>query len=98
MRLTAKSLKATVVLNVAELAATPVPNEARTILKITIDGTPRVITADVATKSVKRAIAAIAEAGGPEHVAIVLQGKLVGDTLSEAGLSSMPKTPKSVAA
>jgi hypothetical protein len=29
---------------------------------------------------------------GADNVAVVLQGKLIGDTIEEAGLSAMPKT------
>ena len=71
------------------------------------DGTPRVVveiqlpdrrvTADVATKSVRRALATIAE-HGPDGVSVIVQGKLVGDTIADAGLMAQPKAKPAVAA
>jgi hypothetical protein len=58
----------------------------------------RVITADISTKSLRKARATIAELGA-ENVAIVLQGVLVGaSVIGEAGLAVQPKAPKRVEA
>jgi predicted O-methyltransferase YrrM len=57
----------------------------------------RVVTADVAAKSLRKAQAAIREAG-VDGVAVILQGALAaGDEITEAGLSAQPKAPKAVA-
>jgi hypothetical protein len=47
-------------------------------------------TADLNAKSVRKAQAAVHEHGA-ENVAAIVQGKLVGDTIIEAGLVVQPK-------
>jgi hypothetical protein len=51
-------------------------------------------TADLA-KSVRQAIAIVRE-HGPEAVAAIVQGRLSGDQIADAGLSVQPKRPKAV--
>lgn len=51
------------------------------------------ITGEFNAKSLRRVITAIAEHGA-ENVVIVAQGKLVGDTLEEAGIVAQPKAAK----
>ena len=51
------------------------------------------MTAEIAAKSLRKAQTAIREAGA-DNLALVLQGRLTGDTIAEAGLSAQPKTPK----
>jgi hypothetical protein len=93
MILTAKNLKCTVVLDPAEVAALGVPATARIVLRIKVADGNRTVTADIAAKSLRKAKAVIAEhgAGG---VAAIIQGKLSGDVIVEAGLLCQPKTPK----
>lgn len=81
--LNARSLKAVVVLDPAELAAMADSAGQRVVLTINAGG--RTLGADVASKSFRKARLAIAE-HGVEGVAAIVQGKLVGDTISEAGL------------
>jgi hypothetical protein len=57
----------------------------------------RRVTADLDAKSVRRALAAISE-HGPNGVALIIQGKLVGDTITEAGMFSQPKARPQAAA
>jgi hypothetical protein len=92
-RLTARSLKCTLVLDPAELALLDVPNaQPRMTLRVKVPD--RMVTADVAAKSVRKCKATIAE-HGVQAVAVVLQGKLsIGDVLLEAGLTVQIKTPK----
>jgi hypothetical protein len=90
---TAKSgLKVTAVLEAAELLDVAVPDgKPRLVLTIRLpDGT---VTADLNSKSVRRAVAAIREQGA-EAVAAILQGRLSGGTIAEAGLSVQPKGPR----
>jgi hypothetical protein len=95
MILEAKSLKATIVLDPTAIARITVPNgQPKFALQIRVGG--RIYTADLNAKSLRRAIAAIGEAG-PDGVAIVLQGKLVGDVIQEAGIAAQPKAPKPAA-
>ena len=54
-----------------------------------------VVTADLAAKSVRRAIAVVREHGS-EAVAAIVQGRLVGSQITEAGLAVQPKVPKPV--
>jgi hypothetical protein len=74
------------VLNPDEVAALTVKDGIpRVELRIQAPG--RVVTVDLAAKSIRKAIAALAEAGPGRGVAI-LQGRLgPGDRLEEAGLS-----------
>jgi hypothetical protein len=67
------------------------------------DGQPRIVLTivagdsryrvDLAAKSARRAIAAVREHGS-ENVATIIQGKLVGDAIAEAGLVVQPKVAK----
>jgi hypothetical protein len=87
--LNARALKCTVVLDPAEVAQL-----------VALDGKPRVVidirlpdrrvSADLNAKSVRRALAVISE-HGPDGVTAVIQGKLVGDTIAEAGIMAQPK-------
>lgn len=96
INMTARSLKVTLVLDPTALAGTTVPDgAARITLRVAVE--KRTVTAGIAAKSLRRAIATIAETG-PEHVALILQGKLVGETIEEAGLSAMPKAKPQVQA
>jgi hypothetical protein len=61
------------------------------VLTIAVAG--RTVTADVAAKALRKAKATIAE-HGVEQVALILQGKLDGNAVLEAGLVAQPKTPK----
>jgi hypothetical protein len=80
----------------AAVARLTVPNgQPRITLKISAGG--RTYAADINSKSLRRCIAAIAEAE-PGTVAIVLQGKLDGTTILEAGIAAQPRTPKPAAA
>jgi hypothetical protein len=67
------------------------------------DGQPRVVltirlpdgvvTADLAAKSLRRAIAMVREHGA-EGVTAIVQGRLVGRQITEAGLAVQPKVAK----
>jgi len=91
--LSAKKLKVTVVLDPAELLTiAAVDGVARMILCIALPD--RTVTADIATKSLRRAQKAITDTG-TENVAVIVQGALVaGDKIADAGLSAQPKGPK----
>jgi hypothetical protein len=71
------------------------------------DGKPRVVidiqlpdrrvTVDLNAKSVRKVLATIGE-HGPDGVAVILQGKLVGDSTTEAGIVAQPKVRPQAAA
>ena len=90
--LTAKALKVALVLDPAAIQAFRVPNgDIRTTIAINVAG--RTVTADLASKSIRKAAATIAE-HGVNGVVCVLQGKLqADDTPAEAGLAAQIKTP-----
>jgi hypothetical protein len=90
VRLNAKALKVTLVLNPAEVAAVHAPATSRVVLSIDVDG--RCVTADIASKSLRKAQATIAEHGA-DNVACIVQGKLKVNTVAEAGLVVQPKKP-----
>ena len=91
--LTAQRLKVTLVLDADELRAVPAPDgKPRVILRIRLPD--RKLSADIAAKSLRKAQAAIREAGA-DAIALVLQDCLVeGDVIAEAGLSAQPKAAK----
>ena len=89
--LNSRALKVTAVLDPAEVAALPDPTTAGTVLRIQVAG--RTITVDVAAKALRKAKATIAQ-HGPSEVAVLVQGKLVGETVLEAGLVAQVKGPK----
>jgi hypothetical protein len=94
---TGRALKATIVLNSAEIAALRVPDgQPRTTLWIKVAG--RDVSAEIATKSLRKAIATIREAGVDGCVAMI-QGKLgPGNVVLECGLVAQIKTPRPVVA
>jgi hypothetical protein len=90
--LTARALKVTVVLNVAEIAKLPTPDgQARSKLVISCDG--KSYNADVATKSLRKAKATIV-ANGVENVVALVQGKLKGNEITECGIAAQVKVAK----
>jgi hypothetical protein len=93
----ARSLKVTAMLDAAALAGVVVPNSASKVtLHVSTPG--RSVTAEVNARSLRRAVAAIAEAG-PDGVAMLLTGKLEGNnTVAEAGIAAQLKVPKAAAA
>jgi len=91
LNVSARKLKVTMVLDAAPFVAlSPIKDNApsRTLLSVEVAG--HKLRADVATRSLRRTMAAIGE-HGPDGVALVLQGSLVSDTIQEAGLAAMPK-------
>ena len=85
-------LKVVAVIDPAELLDVPVPEgQPRILLAIRLpNGT---VNADIAAKSVRRAIAAVREHGA-DGVAAIVQGRLIGSAITEAGLAVQPKAPK----
>jgi len=94
----AHKLKITTIIKAEELLQVPAPDgKPRVILRVKFpDG--RVLSADLAAKSVRKAQASIRELGS-ENIALVLQGALTAnDVVTEAGLVAQPKTKKETAA
>lgn len=92
--LSARGLRVSLTLEAGELLAVAAPHggRARVPLRISLQG--RVVTADVAAKSVRKAQAAIRQRGA-DGVALLLQGRLAdGDTIAEEGLAVQLKTTK----
>jgi hypothetical protein len=92
LTLNARALKITVPLDAMEVRTLPDPGgQARCQLAITCEG--KVYTADIATKSIRKAKSTIA-ANGVENVFAMIQGKLKGSEITDAGLVAQIKTPK----
>ena len=87
--LNARALKCTIVLDPVE-AAHIVAADGKPRVVIDIRLPDRRVSVDLNAKSVRKAVAAISE-HGPDGVAVVIQGKLVGDVLTEAGIVAQPK-------
>lgn len=96
LRLSAKSLKVTVVLDPAALVGITVP-DGQPKFPISLAAGGHVLQADLNAKSLRRCIAAIGEAA-PDGVAVVLQGRLEGEVILDAGISAQPRAPKVAAA
>lgn len=87
-----RSMRVVLPLAPENLMLIKLPNEKRTRLRIQIHG--RMIVAEIATKSLRKAIAVIAEHGA-DGVAAFVQGKLApGNIVEEAGLIAQPKGQK----
>jgi hypothetical protein len=92
LNLTAKALKCSAVLDPAALINLTIPDGiSRVPVKVQIGG--RQFSASLNPKSLRKVIATVREAG-PDQVAVVLQGKLTGEAIEEAGLAAQLKTPK----
>jgi hypothetical protein len=92
INLQARTLKVTVTLDAAALGAVEVAEGApRQTLRIQVAG--RAYSASIASKSVRKTIRTIREVGA-DGVFVTITAKLVGEELTEAGLSAMPKTPR----
>ena len=84
MTLNARSLKCTLTLDAAEVAALGDPTSTRVALQICVAG-GRTVTADIASKSLRKCKTAITE-HGTDNVVCVVQGKLAdGNVIVEAG-------------
>ena len=92
VRATARKLKVTTVLDAAPFAALrQLPDNAAQRTEITVEVGAQRLSANIATKSLRRAVAAIAE-HGPDGIVLLLQGTLTAaDRLEEAGLSAQVK-------
>jgi hypothetical protein len=82
-------LKVTAVLDAAGLADPG--SRARVMLEIVVGG--KVYSADVASKSVRKAKVAIAEHGA-ENAVLLIQGRFEGNAIIEAGLVVQVKLPR----
>jgi hypothetical protein len=89
----AEALKATVVLDAVELLNIAAPENGPPRLTLSIQTPDRTVTVDLASKSIRKAQAAIRE-NGADAVACIIQGRLLaGDVLGDAGLTAQPKGP-----
>ena len=95
LTLSARALKITVPLDAMEVRTLPDPGgQARCQLAIACEG--KVYTAEIATKSLRKAKSTIA-ASGAANVFVLVQGKLKNNEIVECGLVAQVKTPKPVA-
>ena len=88
MKLSARSLKVTAVLDPAGLRD---PGNSSRVMEIAVGG--RTFTADIAAKSARKCRAAIAE-HGPEKCVLLIQGRLEGNAIAKAGIVVQVKTPR----
>jgi hypothetical protein len=92
--LTGRTLKVSTLLDPKEILAVSLPEGVpRCILYIHFEDRGLALTADVAAKAVRKAKAVIAE-HGIDNVTALLQGKLAGLAIAEAGLVVNAKVPK----
>jgi len=94
--LNSRALKCTIVLDPAEVAQLSAPDgKPRVVIDIRLPD--RRVSVDLNAKSVRKALATVAE-HGPDGVAVIIQGKLVGDAITEAGIVAQPKVRPQTAA
>jgi hypothetical protein len=91
---TARKLKVTVMIDAAPFAALrTVPDNAPPRTEITITVGDRTISADLATRSVRKAVKTLIE-HGTDNVALILQGALgPNNRIEEAGITAQVKGP-----
>jgi hypothetical protein len=94
--LNARALKCTIVLDPPEVAQI-VGHDGKPRVAIDIWLPDRRVSAGLNAKSVRKALAAISEYG-PDGVAVIIQGKLAGDAITEAGIVAQPKVRPQTAA
>jgi hypothetical protein len=89
---TARKLKVTMVIDAAPFAAPrAVPDNAPARIDITISVGGRTVSADLATKSVRKAVKTLTE-NGADNVVLILQGALSADNrIEEAGITAQVK-------
>jgi succinyl-CoA synthetase beta subunit len=90
----ARKLKVTMVLDAAPIAALrTVPDNAPSRTDITVNVGGRTVTADLATKSIRRAVKTLTDHGA-NNVVVILQGTLESnDRIEEAGMAAQVKAP-----
>jgi hypothetical protein len=90
----ARKLKITVVIDSDPFVKTGVPPDnapSRTAINVNVGG--RTISADIATKSIRKAVKALLE-HGQQNVALILQGELnAKDQVESAGIVAQVKQP-----
>ena len=93
--LTAKSIKATVVLDAAALLDVTVPNGSGPVPFVITVG-DQSVKGQFNAKTLRRAVTAVREAGA-ENVAVVVNGRLLGNRLEEAGIVAQPRSKPAAA-
>ncbi len=91
---TARKLKVTMMIDAAPFAALrAIPDNAPARTDVTVAVGDRIVTADLATKSVRKAVKTLTE-HGPDNVVLILQGVLASDNrVEEAGITAQVKVP-----
>jgi hypothetical protein len=91
---TARKLKITMMIDAAPFAALrAIPDSAPSRTELTLAVAGRTVTADLATKSVRKAVKTLTE-NGVDNVVLITQGVLSSDNrLEEAGLTAQVKVP-----
>ena len=92
LALTAKSLKVTLVIDAAQLAGAELANGAAP-QPFVVAVADRKLVGQLNPKTLRKVLAMVRE-HGPEAVAVILQGQLAGDTITEAGITAQLRTPK----
>jgi hypothetical protein len=92
--LTAKSIKATVVLDAAALLDIVANGSGPVPFVIAVGD--QSVKGQFNAKTLRRAVTAVREAGA-ENVAVVVHGRLVGNRLEEAGIVAQPRSKPAAA-
>jgi hypothetical protein len=91
LAVTVRAIKVSVPLDPAAIGALLLPDGERTDLAVNCDG--KLYTANIATKSLRKVRTAIST-NGAEAMFVMIQGKLKGDEIIEAGITAQVKAVK----
>jgi hypothetical protein len=91
LAVTVRAVKVLIPLDPAAIAMLPVPSQERVELAVSCDGLG--YAANISTKSLRKAKSTI-DANGADKVFVMLQGKLKGNEIVEAGLTAQVKIVK----
>ena len=96
VRMTARKLKVTMLLDPEPFTSLQLADGAPSRTDLTIEVGGRKVTANVATKALRKSVATVAEHGAEGSV-LLLQGVLTaGDVVDETGLTAQPKVKPTV--
>jgi predicted deacylase len=88
---TARKLKVTIVIDAGPFMALAISDGAPARTEITIEVGGRTVTADIASKSLRKVLRTLAD-NGADKVVVIIQGVLTaGDRIEEAGLVAQVK-------
>jgi hypothetical protein len=91
VKLQGRAIKVSIMLDPTGLIGVTVPN-GQSRFPLTVEAGGLALQVELSAKSVRRACSMVAE-DGPAAVGVLLQGKLVGNRIEDAGIAATPRQP-----